>query len=270
MIVISQAFALTLSESFAANLPVIGWDNLVTISNVEADGEASGFPATNLANPSTILGWRGANTSTQYLTVETGRASPIDYLAIARHNFGTGLVTVSIEGLSPDDGATWEELVEEVILPSDAPVLFRFEPTILAEIRVKLQPASVVPQAAVLYVGKLLVMQRGVQVHTPITMGRRRQVETGRSQSGDFLGRIITTASLATTADIQYLTPEWYRANMDAFADASAGVPFFFAWDPEDHPDEVGFAWLVNDLVPQTSHLVGYINVTLDMEALAL
>ena len=65
------------------------------------------------------------------------------------------------------------------------------------------------------------------------------------------------------------LTPAFYRAEVDAFFDASAAAPFFFAWSPQRYPTEVGFAWLTTDPVPQTAHLAGYINVSLQMEGIA-
>lgn len=79
---------------------------------------------------------------------------------------------VTIEGTA--DGSTWAELVAEQIPADDTTLLFRWEPVTLVGVRMVLAPGSVEPQGGVMYVGKLLVFERGVQAHMPITYGRQR------------------------------------------------------------------------------------------------
>lgn len=269
MIVISSALALALAADDNADLPILGWENRVTVDNITADSEAEGFPATNLANPSTtsLQGWRSDSTSTQYVTLTLDPSEPVDYLGIARHNFGSTGATVSIEGM--EDGESWEEIVEEHVLGDDDVVLFRFVGLFLVGIRIKIQPVDTEPRAAVLYVGTLTVFERGVQAgHTPITYARNRNVMTGRSQSGDFLGRIIVGGTRQTDVAINWLTPAWYRSTLEPFMAVSAESPFFWGWKPETYPDEVGFAWLTSDPRPIPAHLAGYINVQFQMEGI--
>src|SRR4051812_19814076 len=97
-IVISNNFVLTQPDSrFPVTLdhPLIGWHNLVTATNIVADTSATNYPASNLANPATHLEWRANDTTEQYLTITTGYVDEIDYLAVARHNFGSEQITVS-------------------------------------------------------------------------------------------------------------------------------------------------------------------------------
>ena len=42
----------------------------------------------------------------------------------------------------------------------------------------------------------------------------------------------------------------WYRDNIDPMLTAQPRRPFFFAWDPQNFPREVGYAWLTNNPVP--------------------
>jgi len=272
MIVISPSVVLSSGSGVNANNPVVGWQNLVTRVNVAASGAAAAYPVLNLANPSTAQAqsWRGANTAQQYLTVTVGTDEFIDYLAVARHNFGSGAVVVSVEGMAVD-GGSWVELAGEMLPADDSPLLFRFVPQALFLIRLKLQPGTVVPSAAVLYVGKLLVLQRRIYVgHTPIPFGRESRVTTGVSESGNFLGRIVLGESLETSVDLQNMTPSWYRAEMDPFIVASKEAPFFFAWRPDSYPRETGFAWMTNNPKPSNQRSNGMMQISLSMGGVSL
>ena len=271
-IVIPNAYALALAATEDANHPIIGYDNVVTVDTVTADQADTDYPATNLASPSTAELWKSGSTAAQKVTVLFDAAT-VDYIGLARHNLGSGLCPVTIQGLPPSGNAgtdgDWVELVAQQLLADDSPVIFRFTPGIYKGLRLKLVPASVQPQAAVLYCGALLVFERGVQVgFTPINYGRQPNVVNLRSQGGDFLGRIVLGGTLVTSATIIDLSPDWYRSTLDPFFAASATTPFFWAWSPQDYPAEVGFAWLTSDPMPVVSQLPGYINVALQMEGI--
>jgi hypothetical protein len=77
---------------------VVGYNNLVTTSNVSADYALASNPVTNLANPSTALKWKSGATGAQNVTVLLSGSSPVDYLAVAGGNFGSGVVPVKAQG----------------------------------------------------------------------------------------------------------------------------------------------------------------------------
>jgi hypothetical protein len=266
-------------DGINADNPLIGYQSLVTTGNLTATTADPAFPASNLANPSTVLKWKadpGSPVADEYLTVTTGTADDIDYVGIAGHNFGSGQMPVSIEYL--DEAAsppTWEELIGETLLPDDGPALFRFTPQPIGQIRVRIQPSlAVVPVApavaAVLYVGKLLVVQRRIFVgHTPIPYGRRLNVANHRSIAGAFLGRIVLSETTETSVDLPNLTPAWYRSYFEPFLVAAKEIPFFFAWRPGAYPREIGFAWLTGDPQPANQLPNGLMQVSFDMAGIA-
>lgn len=273
MIVISYALTLAPVEDEPLTHPVIGWQNIADADNLSSDTEADGFPLSNLLNPSTNLLWQGVWDSPgldEHLTINlSDYLEDVDYIAVARHNFGTQAFTVSVEYLDTTDSPeTWVELVEEHILADDTPVLFRFTPGIYAAVRVKIQAgadSTEAPEVAVLFVGKLLVFERGVQGdYTPLHFGRVATVVSGVAEAGDFLGRIITSARSESSASFIGLSPDWVRETLDPFLEVSAEQPFFFSWSPTDYPDEVGFAWLENNAQPSFT-LEGYANIQLSM-----
>lgn len=276
-VVISGDLVLTDSLSgggvINADNPLIGYDNLVTTLTVTSTTAAEGFPATNLANPSTNLRWVGTLSSPEadeYVTVSNGGVEPIDYVAVARHNLFSAQIAVSVEVLDVDASPdTWVEIVAPVILPNDGPALFRFAKLAYAGVRLRLQPGSAAPTVAVMYAGELLVLQRRIYVgHTPIPYGRSAKVINARSESGNFLGRIITNQKTGTSATLQNLTAAWYRSYLEPFLLQAQENPFFFAWRPSTYPREVGYAWLTNDPKPTNQRSNGMMQVELEMSGI--
>jgi hypothetical protein len=261
-LVISSALVLAdAADDLSLDHPVIGWHNVVTSSTIVATNEDASYPASNLANPATHLQWRSDNDGDQYLTITTNEVDPIDYLAVAGHNFFSEEIPTSVEGYI---GGVWTEIVEEVMLPDDGPALYRFDAQSLTQIRLKMQVSSDLhlPRAAVLYVGKLLVIERKVYAgHMAITDGIKVNVANGRSESGNFLGRIVLGEGRETTVPVSLISPDWFRTYMRPFLIDGRDLPFFFAWRPETYPREVGFGWLMEDPMPTpdtTSHLLAF------------
>lgn len=274
MLVIAPNLVLTAAEAaLPAGVPLIGWHNIVTASNIEANDEDPNYPASNLANPATNQEWRALQNSPPtvdvYLTVTTNYVDEIDYVAIARHNFGTGSIPVSIERfdgnqMSPPDD-TWTEIVGPQIPPNDEPLLFAFTGESMEKIRVKLGEGDEIPRAGVLNVGKLLRAERGFPVNkafTPPRFGRKTKVLTGRSEAGDYLGRIVQN-TFVEPGDLafEHLTADWYREHFDPFVEAAENDrPFFFSWSPDDYPYEVGFCWFAGDAQVTVNHATERMN----------
>lgn len=252
-------------DGLNADSPIVGYQNLTTTSNVTATTQDPDFPATNLANGITTLRWRsgaGSPSSDEYLTVTLDTPEQVDYVALAVHNFGSTKAAISVEGNTEDTGspADWFELVSPHLLADDSPVILRFTPLSLLAVRLRVQSALLagadVPEAAVMYAGKLLYLQRRIYVgHTPLKYGRNISVAAQRSIAGDFLGRIVLSETLRSGVSLTNLTPAWYRTYMDPFFVAAKTDPFFFAWRPGTYPAEAGFAWMPDD--PQVSNQAG-------------
>lgn len=269
MIVIADALALVLSGTSNADLPLIGWDNQVTVSNIAATYEDTDYPALNLANPSTVQLWKSTSTATQYLTVTLGAAQEIGFVGIARHNFGTVGATLTVQA---DPGtASWEDIAGPQIPGDDAPLMFALDPDNWTGVRLKIENATANPQAAVLSIGAALRMPRGLQPGiTPFPLGISREFVNGMAQNGDYLGDIQTRARRSMVASFKAIDADWYRTDMLDFVDA-ARTPFFFAWRPSSYPLECGYAWCTEDPQPVYSTMGSEtIDISLKMEGLAL
>lgn len=257
-----------------AGVPLIGYDNKVTAGNISSTTAQTGFPITNTANPATHLIWRGGVvTGAEIITINPGVATPIDYIGIAGHNLGSGQipVTISDSGSSPP-----VVLVSSTLLTNDAPTIFRFASGVYSQLQIALDASfladGAAPQIAVIYCGKLLILERGIKIdvtHTPITFGRRTSIVNGMSESGNFLGRIVLSEHRESRAEFFGFTPEFYRAQIDAFLAAALEFPFFWAWAPAEYPLETGYAWLLTDGYPEVSPDHRHIALTLEMAGIA-
>lgn len=266
MIVISDS--IVLSPGLTRAHPIIGYNNKVTTANLAASASADDYPYLNLANPFTHLRWRGVGTGDHTLTHTTGGASPYGFCGIAGHNFGSAGWSVAIKS---DTGSGYVDIISASIPGDDRPLLFWWTNASAQSLRVSLSGGSEAPQAAVLFFGEPLIVQRKVlPPHTPINMGRKVNATSGQSQSGNFLGSIVTGEGRSSEISFENLTDDWYRENMDEFVEyATMRNPFFYAWLPETFPQDVGYAWCTNDPKPVIHRANGMMQISLSVDGVA-
>lgn len=248
---------------------MVGWRNVVTAATLEATSQDASFPSSNLANPSTAELWKAASTAEQYLTVTPTGMQHIDYVGIARHNFGSAHIPFSVERLIDD---VWQEIASPALAATDAPLIIRFRSDAGAPTRIRLQPGDAPAAAAVLYAGQSLLLPPNIEIgYTPITYGRRIDDEEDVSESGNFLGRPVYGETRQTTPRISYMDGDWYRQHMDKFVAAAMRRPFFWAWDPLHYPLEVGFCWIRKGSVvePVIHTSSGHMQIDLPMRGIA-
>lgn len=266
----SDSFVLTSGDEAAlsADHPIIGWHNIVTPANIAFGTSATGFPASNMANPATHLTWKAAagSGSYQFIGITTGTADPIDYVAIARHNLGSigsSIIVGYIDNSSPPN---FLPLVPEQTLGDDGPALFRFPAQSFSLLSIALGPSAVAPQISVMFAGKLLVLPRKLyQGMGPINYAHVAKVTNGRSEAGQFLGRIVLQEFVKNSVPLSLISPTYFRDHIADFLVYSKEFPFFFAWRPETYPDEVGYCHMTNDPMPINEAPHGLIAMTMEM-----
>ena len=241
-------------DGIDGNNGAVGWHNLVTAAGVVATSQVDGYPATNVANPLTFpsAGWRATTSADQALTIDIPIAEPIDYLAIAKHNLYDAQSRVSVDaGVS----AVFTPITPEIMVGDNRALMFFFVQQNMDQIRLNLKMHALAPQVAVIYVGRILRLQRRIYVgHTPMPFGTKTDVITGRSEGGDYLGSIVTGQTTQSEIAQQNLTPIWVREQLRPWlVQANRKVPFFWAWRPLTYPTETGFCWFLSDVVPKNS-----------------
>lgn len=281
-VVLSSSLVMGPKPDIDLDNPLIGWHNLVTPANV-GSGDGTGpvgtiaHPTTNLANPSTYQKFQTYTGGIDFwIDVVLDGTEDVDYFALAGHNLGTMKRSVQLVGAMERDSEgdlILEPITELFQVTSDTPLLIRFPPKKYIYVGLDCYSAEQaeddIVYAAVMYVGRLLVLERKIQVtFTPLPYGRRSEISSLRSERGQFLGRVVTGEWSESTAVISHLSPDWYRTNMDKFLDAARKTPFFFAWAPMSYPNEVGYAWLMEDAVPEIHTPLGHIQVNLAMQGI--
>jgi hypothetical protein len=266
MIVISSSVVLGPAGIVAdARNPRIGWHSVVEHGNVSADQETSAEPIVNIANPATYLGWRGTSQAQQSVQITLQGAQDINYFAIAKHNLGSSAATIAFQYST--DGTAWTNATTPRVLSTDYVVMHEFDAVFARFFRLLITPGSAPPAISVMYVGTALVLQRRIYVgHTPLPYGRKTTVSNGRSESGEFLGRVRRRGFLESSVDMQNLTPIWYRQYMEPFAQSAETRPFFWAWRPASYPSEVGYAWLTDDVKMQNARANGMVSASWSMQ----
>lgn len=246
------------------NAPTFGYSNFIVSSGITATNEETLYPATNLANISTASLWKASSAVQQYLTATINPARVVDYVGIARHNFATAQISVSVE-TQEGSGDPWVEVISPFIPSDNAALILRFVAQYAFGVRVKLSAGSAPAQAAVMYAGKILSSTQRVYVgHSPITLNRRIEIVNGMSENGNYLGRIITGSNLTSSISLTHFKPDWYREYFDPFIVAAQTTPFFFSWRPLKYPNETAFAWLTNN--PQPSNMLSNGMMQIDLE----
>lgn len=273
MLIVSSNLTLLPEETFAPGVPLILWNSIVSTSNLAADSEADNYPATNLVNPSTLEEWRATAAADVEISITTGSADDLDGVGIARHNFGSQGIGVEVGYY--DESDAWVSLAGPQVPPNDEPLLFHFTAQPLAIVVVKLAAGAAAPRAAVLYVGKMLVCERGFDVGPEFKaprFARKTVLTTGRSVRGDYLGRVAEAQWIAGAEfTFSHLRPDWYRTHFDPFISAAQkDVPFFLAWSPVDYPSEVTFCWFNDDPVPMTSPVTGRKKIVLSIDGITV
>lgn len=271
MIILAPSLIITPSFAYPHTYPVIGWHNQVVFGQVTADSSEAAYPPSNLANPQTSSKWLSAITTEQLVTVSslTGLSN---YVGIARHNFGSTGATVSVEAITAEPGADWEIVFPGTVPADDAPLMLIFPEGYYTGVRIRVVPNGAAPSAAVLYVGKLLQMLCGVQPgFVPLRDAAVPDTIEGLSESGEFLGAIVSSQARSTSASFQAIDAGWYIEHLREFViAANQGRPFFFAWNPEDHPDDVGYCWRAGIIRPTIAYPTGMYDMTLPMDGLGL
>lgn len=276
MLYVSASLVLSAAEQAIRNNPIILWNNVVTVANVSATASDADHPVSYLGNPATHLFWRGSVlTFDDYVTVATGYSGLIDGVGIARHNFFSQQIPVSIEVCTSlsNSPQVWTEVVSPHIPPDDAPLLFWFTAGVYEGVRVRMGQASGGrPEIGALYVHKLLILERSVvpdEAHTPINLGRTTQVYSGRSASGNFLGRRVVGEGRTSQFDFKWFTSAFYRASVDPFVISSQELPFFIAWNPSEYLTDVGYCWTTEDPVPKFDPVTRRVHLTMKLQGIA-
>lgn len=253
--------------------PIIGYQSILTIDNVSADSSPDATPIVNLVNEQTNQYWESESTSEQYIYFTNTDLDPIDYIGIARHNFGSGQIEYQLQATDDNSPEVWVNLTSSFIPENDNAIIHFFGQVNYPSLRLRLEPIGPPyeePRIAHIKLGQALVLPQSIYVgHSPITLNRRSETITNTSENGQFLGRVQKRRYLETSVSMTHILPAFYRASVDPFAEHAETGAFFFAWRPDQYPTEVGFGWTGGDISPENQMPNGMMQFSFNMQAVA-
>src|SRR5690554_1023190 len=263
----------------------IGYDNIVTKQNITSSSSLAGFGVEALGNPFTYEVWKPANFPAT-LDVDAGEIVTVDYVAFGAHNLSNCVATVqySQNGVDYIDVTTADFEKDKAAMLLFSPVSARYwrvtidisveESTLILDFINQrytvyaAQGSSGDAYIGVMYLGKALEMQRGLyQGHTPGVFARQVEIRPNVSEGGQWLGRSVVRKGYKTSYSFNNLKAAWVREQMMPFFDAAITSPFFIAWRPETHADEVLFGWSDGPIVPANSGPRDYMSVSFSITA---
>lgn len=262
------------SAVFQFGNPIIGYQSILTTENVSADSDPDATPVVNLVNEQTHQYWESESLSTQYIYFENTGLDPIDYIAIARHNFGSGQITYQLQATVGNSPEAWIDITDDFIPENDNAIIHFFNESMHPRYRLKLVPyggsPSYEPRIAHIKLGQVLVLPQSIYVgHSPVTLNRKTDIVTNTSENGQFLGRVQKRQYLTTSVDMTHIEPGYYREYIDPFAEHAITGAFFFAWRPAQYPEEVGYGWTGGDISPENQMPNGMMQFSFSMKAVS-
>jgi len=250
---------LPVNENLPLNYARIGWDN--TLINGTASASSDSVGSANMLTPSTYDKWRPTVDPSEATLVGTSQLC--DYVGIAAHNFGS--ITVALV-VSVSNGGPFTEIFNSSV-PNNLPLYIRFDAAIYD--RVKIVVNSVTDaEVGVVYLGKELEMMRpNYAGYSPLTLSSKDVYDPQMSDGGQFLGKQIVRKGFATQAAFRHLQYDWYEEFFQPFVESAKTRPYFWAWNLLEHPNEIGYGWTNQNIVPSLMGIRDWLEVSFDIDA---
>lgn len=244
--------AYVLSEA-AAGRPLnnsrIGWHTYtrgLSLAAATASSSEVFGPADAPLRPDTFEFWQ-PQTMPATWTVDLGTAYDVDYVGIAGHTIGSS--GASVEVSHSTDGLNWTSFA--AIAPGDNLPLMFVDDVVFARYWRITVSGSAAPQIAVIYVGKVLAMERAIYGGVaPPNLSRDTVLKNAMSRGGRFLGQNYRRNGVKGNVSFTNLTPGFIRDEFDLFVKSARRFPYFFAWRPLTYPREITYAWTDKDFAP--------------------
>lgn len=248
-------------------------------TSVSVSSESGDGPKDSPLRPDTAEFWEATALPATWTFNIDSIGSPsretIDYVAIAGHTIGSegaSVVVATTDGLlvgSPE-AEVYTTFAQAHSPSGDAPIVFMDNPRSVNKIRITVSGTGI-PRLAVIAVGRSTGMQEPIRGggHAPLNLTRQTMLVQSLSRGGQFLGQGIMRKGVTGSASFDNLTSEWYRAIFDPFVQHARQYPYFFAWRPEDYPEEVAYVWSATDIAPSYSGVFDWMRVSWTMNGIA-
>jgi len=157
-----------------------------------------------------------------------------NYVGIAAHNIGShdDGTEITIAYATTIGGAL---TTIDTFTPDDNGAIFRsFDSTVIAEIAITTNAVTTGLEIGVIQSGVSMRMEQPIYGgHSPIDLSAETDYQTSESETGQFLGRTISSEGLETQYQWKHLAPDWVRDTFKPFMIHAKTLPFFIQWRPD-------------------------------------
>lgn len=239
------------------NKQLIGWTSYYPVNQVSSADTAAGYSAASVWSADTYTRWKslpagGAATERVLRFNIPAGSAPVDYIGIAGHNFSD--IGAAYQLFSSVDNVNWEP-VHDARTPADNKAIIEFFDAVSVpqyELRITIPTGQSGASIAHIKLGGITQLQRpSWQGVVPAGMDKRVEKIGSKSYSGQHLGSVLVSRGSSFSIEQKNNTVDFVRSKnlQDFFKHArdliklSAGPTetFFYAWRPDDHPDEVQY-----------------------------
>ena len=243
----------------------IGHQTYTRSGTATASTSAVDFPAIAALNPLTYEFWRPTALPATW-TLDAGSSVSGNYIGIASHTLGTSGCTITIQGSTNNSTYT---TIDSITPTDNSPIMFLFGSVSYRYWRLSIT-GSAIPSVGVVYIGTVLEMLRPCYGGlTPISLSRDTVIRPNRSEGGQWLGRSVIRSGSSMKVGYTNLENNWVRTTFKDFIDDAVVYPFFFAWRPDNYPEDVGYVWVQDDIKPSNMGRNSLMQVTFDMSGLS-
>lgn len=238
---------------------LIGHDTSLTdgdvVLNAQNGVNGGSESVNNLLTPSTYDRWRVSALNSGDARFEWSTLKAVNYVGIAAHNAGTAGAFITIY-TSINSGSSWTSIYNASPTNDDA-IFISFPEVSINGLRVVIGTgAADLKEIGVIYMGNTLEMQRPIYGgHSPADLNTNTEYQSVMSESGNFLGRTITSLGSETAFSWRHLTDDWVRDTFKPFIVSARTRPFFIKWRPDYYEDTAIFGFTTNDI--QVSNMGG-------------
>ncbi len=230
---------------FPLNHARILYENeLFNYSSITSD--LGGTPA-YAANPNTWQRWNFNGSG--YIKFTLPANKDVDTICIGAHNLGSGGYTITPYYRATNGGALTIFDSAKVVTTNNS-IMFHVGSEASVKV-IEIYTSAGTDDAFVGYMsaGVALQMQRPFfGGHTPITDATVTKFYDSWTESGNIIGRSKRSQGQETTADFKNIDDGWYRNYFQGFKESALTLPYFFAWNLLEYPDDVGLCYTDSDI----------------------
>jgi hypothetical protein len=212
--------------------------------------------------PNTADRW--AINTTSFITFTLPAAVSIDTIGIGAHNLGSTNYVISFQ-YSVTDVSSFVTFKPAQTPADDTAVMSHISSSVSARrVRIILTGSGSAFVGSI-YAGIALQMQRPFFAgHSPLPLSARTVRYSSVTEGGNFVGEQIRRLGFRTSAPFKNLSNDWYRLYFQPFVIHARTLPFYFAWNLDQYPTDVGYCKTNEDITPAYGSLDMF-NVSFDM-----